>query len=178
MWQRKLQKQKMIQPIGNSLPKMKRYSRSGLMIVLSALVLVGCSSTPSLQSLEGWVGTKHSQLGAAPSEPSVPAAQSASLPENFANGTGGDELPQIQAPEGKYVLGSGDLVTVTVWGHPELSGKRVIGPDGEIQFPFVGSFKVAGLDADRRAGSSHRPFERTISTPRLRSSSIATIAIR
>jgi len=41
-----------------------------------------------------------------------------------------------------------NVVTVTVWGRPELSGKRVIGPDGEIQLPFVGSFRVAGLNAD------------------------------
>ena len=39
-------------------------------------------------------------------------------------------------------------MTVTVWGHPELSGKRTIGPDGDIQLPFVGSFKMAGYNAD------------------------------
>jgi polysaccharide export outer membrane protein len=139
----------MIQQIGNGIPKVKRYSRSGLMAVLSALLLIGCSSTPSLQSLEkSSLATNHSKLSAPPSEPLAPSAPSASMPESFENGKGDDELPQIQAPSGKYVLGSGDVVTVTVWGHPELSGKRVIGPDGEIQLPFVGSFRVAGLNAD------------------------------
>ena len=65
-------------------------------------------------------------------------------------------LAGIQIPGGaKYILAPGDVVTVTVWGHPELSGKRVIGPDGDIQLPFVGSFKVAGLQRRRceQAGS-------------------------
>jgi len=69
-------------------------------------------------------------------------------PEGLENRTIDDELPQIQPPNGKYILGSGDVVTVTVWGHPELSGQRTVGPDGEIQLPFVGSFRVAGLNAD------------------------------
>jgi polysaccharide export outer membrane protein len=142
------QKQKMIQQIGNGLSKVKRYSRSGLIAALSALLLIGCSSTPNLQTLEkGSVDTNRSKLSAPPSEPSA-SAPSASMPESFENGKGDDELPQIQPPSSKYVLGSGDVVTLTVWGHPELSGKRVIGPDGEIQLPFVGSFRVAGLNAD------------------------------
>jgi polysaccharide export outer membrane protein len=139
----------MIQQIGNGLSKVKRYSGSGLIAVLSALLLIGCSSTPNLQTLEkSSLDTNHSKLSAPPSEPSAPSAPSAGMPESFENGKGDDELPQIQPPSSKYVLGSGDVVTVTVWGHPELSGKRVIGPDGEIQLPFVGSFRVAGLTAD------------------------------
>ena len=52
----------------------------------------------------------------------------------------------FQIPGGaKYILAPGDVVTVTVWGHPELSGKRTIGPDGDIQLPFVGSFKSGRL---------------------------------
>jgi len=108
--------------------------------VLSPLLFLACSSTPSPQSLERSLSTK-------PEKSSSPTIASATVPEGFRNGTIDDE-PQIQSPSGKYVLGSGDIVTVTVWGHPELSGKRVIGPDGEIQLPFLGSFKVAGHNAD------------------------------
>jgi polysaccharide export outer membrane protein len=104
------------------------------------LVFFGCSSTPDVQTLQHSVA---SNVGTS----SAPAAAPASMPETF-NRPVDDELPQIQTPSGKYILGPGDVVTVTVWAHPELSGKRVVGPDGAIQLPFVGSFRVAGLDAD------------------------------
>jgi len=54
-----------------------------------------------------------------------------------------------------YVLGPGDIISVTVWDHPELtipagsfrsaqeSGNR-IAQDGTIYYPFVGVIKVAG----------------------------------
>lgn len=120
-----------------------------LIAALSALLFVGCSSTPSPATLERSVATSSAKV----SEPTAPSEQlvpSVSLPEGL-NGFGstpGDEFAQNQIPGQKYILGPGDVVTVTVWGHPELSGKRVIGPDGEIQLPFVGSFRVAGLNAD------------------------------
>ena len=134
---------------------LNRYCRSALIASVAALLLFGCSSTPDNQSLERSISTSHTK-SSVPSEVSgVPSdvlssapAQATGAPESLGNGAGDDELPQIQPPAGRYILGSGDVVTVTVWGHRELSGKRVIGPDGEIQVPFVGSFRMAGLTAD------------------------------
>ena len=61
-----------------------------------------------------------------------------------------------------YRIGSGDILNIVVWDHPDLmlapagsvttdvSGSPVsngynVSPDGLIQFPYVGTFKVAGL---------------------------------
>jgi polysaccharide export outer membrane protein len=148
-----MQGKEMIESLGDSI--LNRYGRSALLASLSALLFFGCSSTPSPQALQASIGGNSAKLNV-PSAP-APAAPLASDTQGLAgngtsqglgNGTSDDELPQIQPPSGRYIIGSGDVVTVTVWGHPELSGKRVIGPDGEIQLPFVGSFRVAGLDAD------------------------------
>jgi polysaccharide export outer membrane protein len=125
--------------LGNS--ALRRYCGSGFLATIAALLFFGCSSTPDSQTLQRSLGNNTSKVTA----PSAPPASD--LPD-FESRVSDDELPQIKAPSGKYILGSGDLITVTVWGHPELSGKRVIGPDGEIQLPFVGSFRVAGLSAD------------------------------
>lgn len=119
----------------------RRHCRLSVIVILSSLLFLGCSSTPSPQSLERSLSTNHVKSSTRSTEP-------AGAPEGFGNTVTQDEFPQIQGPPAKYVLGSGDVVTVTVWGHPELSGKRVIGPDGEIQLPFVGSFRVAGFNAD------------------------------
>jgi polysaccharide biosynthesis/export protein len=119
----------------------RRHCQFSVIVIISSLLFLGCSSTPSAQSLERSLNTK-------PAKSSTRSIELAGAPEGFENRSNLDELPQIETPHGKYVLGSGDVVTVTVWGHPELSGKRVIGPDGEIQLPFVGSFRVADLNAD------------------------------
>jgi polysaccharide export outer membrane protein len=52
------------------------------------------------------------------------------------------------APQTAYTIGPGDSITVIVWAHPELSGKHIVGPDGNIQMPFIGSVKLGGLTAD------------------------------
>lgn len=124
---------------------MTRFLIAALWIVL----LFGCSSTPSPQALEQSVSTSTAKLSA-PSAVPEQLASSPSLPrdlENFGSNPSEDFVPG-QLPGHRYILGPGDVVTVTVWAHPELSGKRVVGPDGEIQLPFVGSFRVAGLSAD------------------------------
>ena len=38
-----------------------------------------------------------------------------------------------------YTMGPGDQITVTVWTHEDPSGKHIIGPDGRISLPIVGS---------------------------------------
>jgi polysaccharide export outer membrane protein len=53
------------------------------------------------------------------------------------------------APMSGYELGPGDVVDVTVWAHPELSGKHTVGPDGRIQVPFVGSLKISEMTSDQ-----------------------------
>jgi polysaccharide biosynthesis/export protein len=123
----------------------RRHCQFSVIVILTSLLFPGCSSTPSPQSLERSLSTN-------PVKSSPHPTGLAGAPEGFGNGVNQDEFQQIQTPPGKYVLGSGDIVTVTVWGHPELSGKRVVGPDGEIQLPFVGSFRVAGYNADDAGG--------------------------
>ena len=129
--------------LGNS--AFRRCCGSSLLTGIAALLLVGCSSTPDIQTLQKSIGNNNASKLNTPQAPSTPPASDLS---GFQNRPVDDELPQIRTPNGKYILGSGDVITVTVWGHPELSGKRVVGPDGEIQLPFVGSFRVAGLSAD------------------------------
>ncbi len=45
----------------------------------------------------------------------------------------------------EYVLGSEDVVAVSVWLHPELERTLPVGSDGNVVFPPVGDIKAAGL---------------------------------
>jgi polysaccharide biosynthesis/export protein len=77
------------------------------------------------------------------------------------------EVKQLFGAAKPYVIGSGDILNIVVWDHPELaiapagavatvgsdgaSAMAAVGngynvsPEGFIQFPYVGSIKLAGL---------------------------------
>jgi len=44
-----------------------------------------------------------------------------------------------------YTLGKDDVVEITVRSQPEFSGQFIVGPDGNIQYTFVGDIKAQGL---------------------------------
>lgn len=50
-----------------------------------------------------------------------------------------------------YHLGAGDIITIEIWGYPELSGKHLIGPDGQITLPLVGPIRVSELSREQAA---------------------------
>ena len=64
----------------------------------------------------------------------VAACSSSALPPAPSTADGGD-----------YRLGSGDKVTVTVFGDDSLSGQHQIEGNGMMSFPLVGNIKAAGL---------------------------------
>jgi polysaccharide biosynthesis/export protein len=53
----------------------------------------------------------------------------------------------------QYLLGGGDEITVTVAGRPELSGNHIVGPDGRITLPMVGSLDLGEKSRDEAAAA-------------------------
>ncbi|MDM8566608.1 polysaccharide biosynthesis/export family protein [Candidatus Halobeggiatoa sp. HSG11] len=51
----------------------------------------------------------------------------------------------------EYHLGTGDDITIEVWGYHELSGKHIVGPDGKITLPLVGPIKLTDLSREQAA---------------------------
>lgn len=64
---------------------------------------------------------------------------------------------EFSTPSGQYLVGPGDVLQVTVWGHPELtipagsfrdaetSGQQV-GENGYLYYPYIGLVKAAGMN--------------------------------
>jgi polysaccharide export outer membrane protein len=72
-----------------------------------------------------------------------------------------ESLKQFDAaPQEPYRLGAGDQVLVQVWEKPELSGLQVIGPDGVLTVPLVGSVSVAGMTRDEAAKAVREPLSK------------------
>jgi polysaccharide export outer membrane protein len=59
-----------------------------------------------------------------------------------------------------YRLGPGDVLQVQVWGRPELSGRHVVGPDGVISVPMVGSAKIGTLTREEATLQVKQKFDR------------------
>jgi polysaccharide export outer membrane protein len=75
----------------------------------------------------------------------------------------GDDVKRLFGVAQPYRIGSGDILNIVVWDHPELalppagslttdvtSGVIVsngynVSADGQVQFPYIGAFKVDGL---------------------------------
>lgn len=109
------------------------------------LIMTGCSSTQNSLPKDAYPASELARPNIAAANSLAP--QTSGVPQAYASRADLENAAASDAPNGAYILSPGDLVDVTVWGHPELSGKRTIGPDGEIQIPFVGAFRIDGLTA-------------------------------
>lgn len=98
-----------------------------IVAVLLVAMLGACASSPSRQG----VGDYPFKLAAKNSEVSLMSKEDLALLEESSNPV--------------YLFGSGDRVSVNVFGRPEVSGKHVIGPDGIITLPLAGDVFLNGL---------------------------------
>lgn len=140
---------------------------SRLFILLAAASLTGCMSMESGMRLE--------QLPAVPPGQVVQQEPVLKLitPSLISEEAGDLERLTRQDIDGltgvtkAYVIGNGDLLSILVWNYPELNiaaagaqalsssglpvrgaqspSAYVVDQDGQIQFPYVGAIKVAGL---------------------------------
>jgi len=69
------------------------------------------------------------------------------LAQSNAPGTGANPpAPSLSAPDtaDTYVIGPADMLVVTVWKEPTLSGSLLVRPDGMVSLPLVGDVLAAG----------------------------------
>lgn len=62
------------------------------------------------------------------------------------------ELRKLDEPaDGEQLIGAGDALSIRVWGRADLSGRQLVGPDGRITLPLLGSLSVADLSREQAA---------------------------
>jgi polysaccharide export outer membrane protein len=64
-----------------------------------------------------------------------------------------------------YVLGAGDHLSVQVLGRPEMSARHIVGPDGRISMPLVGTLRVAELTREEATASVQTALQRYFKMP-------------
>ena len=78
-------------------------------------------------------------------------SQPSQTPANSAPGTAparGPALPVAVDPY-KYLIGAEDVIHVLVWREPDLTGDKVVRPDGKISLPLIGELQAAGVTPDQ-----------------------------
>lgn len=91
------------------------------------------------------------QIEQAPAQTEAPAAVS--------------EQPVLIGEARSYTLGNEDILLVTVRNQPDFSGSFVIGPDGMIQYTFVGDIQAAGLTKYQLKERLKKELERFVKGP-------------
>jgi len=103
-----------------------------LLLSIVALISIGCATQ------------------AAPPAPLSSAALQNSYHEDHRSPATAEAINRFEgSSQTGYAIGPGDRVNVTVWARPELSGPHIVGPDGDIQVPFMGSIRIANLTPDQ-----------------------------
>ena len=64
-----------------------------------------------------------------------------------------------------YMLGAGDHLSVQVLGRPEMSARHVVGPDGRISMPLIGTLRVAELTREEATLNVQTALQRYFKRP-------------
>jgi polysaccharide export outer membrane protein len=73
----------------------------------------------------------------------------------------------------EYQLGPSDVVHITVWHNPDLSGESVVRPDGTITLPLIGDLRAAG----RTPGQLRTEIAQRLSTFLKEDAATVTVAV-
>jgi polysaccharide export outer membrane protein len=75
--------------------------------------------------------------------------------------------PAPPLPPASYVVGLGDVLRVTVWKEPELTGEATVRSDGMITVPLLGDVAAAGRRPGQLASELARALQAFIEVPRV-----------
>ena len=152
---------------------------------LAILVLSACAYAPGLYTDSSAGGSDAPPAGALRSiTPDLLREQRASF-----QGDVSAEVRSLFDTAKPYVIGSGDILNIVVWDHPELAiapagavatvGSDAaatassvgngynVNPEGLIQFPYVGSIKLAGLTEYQARDLLTKQLAKTIKNPEI-----------
>jgi polysaccharide export outer membrane protein len=113
--------------------------------------------------------------GPSPREQTQPAqtpANAAPEPTQTAPVNKAAVLPVAVDPY-KYLIGAEDVLHVLVWREPDLTGDKVVRPDGKISLPLIGELQAAGLTPDQLGKDITTALTRLINSPEVTVSLLA-----
>lgn len=160
----------------------KTATRTVARMLTISLALSGCGSLSSAPQAQPVAGT----AGGPPTELITPKLIAAEKHKREA--MVGEDLSQLVVPDPpSYTIGSGDILSIVVWEHPELGNVAVttaaapiahgaaqasptdfvVDHEGRVQFPFAGVIKLTGLTQDQARNLLASKLARYIADPKV-----------
>lgn len=75
------------------------------------------------------------------------------------------EISRSDAPQ--FRLGTGDVISVSVWKNPDLSARVPVRPDGYVSLPLVGEVMAGGRTPMEIAADTEKKLTQFIRTPKV-----------
>ncbi|MBC7619221.1 MAG: polysaccharide biosynthesis/export family protein [Candidatus Saccharibacteria bacterium] len=152
-------------------------------MALAVVWLGGCAFAPGLSIGKGVQKTIPSEnvnvsvsQDSRPGEAAPPGALLAITPELIKQQRAlektelGSDVKALFGEGKAYGIGPSDVVDIVVWNHPELilaSAGYNVSPEGLIQFPLLGTFKIAGLTESQARDQLTRRLAKFINDPQI-----------
>ncbi len=77
------------------------------------------------------------------------------------------KTPATDPGNGKYTIGSGDILAINVWKDSEISRSMPVRPDGHISLPLIGEIQAAGLTASELQEQIEQRLQVFVSHPQV-----------
>lgn len=157
-------------------------------VLISAVFLSGCT-TPSSGPMHHFNKNKADAGSNAPIVKAITPELVREQKEQY-NRQNGNNVAHLKEGQSAYLIDSGDILSIVIWGHPELAGTTmetvtpnmatgelaptaappagfVVDDKGMLQFPFAGEIKVAGLTEGQARNLLASTISRYIRNPRV-----------
>ena len=137
---------------------------SALLMIASLFLAASLSATGQAQSTAQTASPSAASPAASSAVPSAQPQAAPADPVLRQNPT--VALKSLEpAEDEEYTLGGGDEISVEVAGHPELSGKHVVGPDGRITLPTAGVVNLYGLTREQSSDAVLKAYSQYYRDP-------------
>jgi polysaccharide export outer membrane protein len=131
-----------------------------LVIALFAAGLAAAQTAPGVTEPTPREQTQPTQTPASNSpNVTVPANRVAALP--------------VAVDPYKYIIGAEDVLHVLVWREADLTGDKVVRPDGKISLPLIGEMQASGLTPDQLGKEITEALTKLINSPEVTVSLLA-----
>src|SRR6266496_2139014 len=77
------------------------------------------------------------------------------------------QAPEASSSDSDYVIGSDDMLRISVWKEPDLSETLPVRPDGKISMPLLNDVPAAGLSPLQLKDSITEKLKKFIADPRV-----------
>ena len=77
------------------------------------------------------------------------------------------QAPEASSSDSDYVIGSDDMLRISVWKEPDLSETLPVRPDGKISMPLLNDIPAAGLTPVQLKDSITEKLKKFIADPRV-----------